>query len=309
MSWLASFWVAGLTRTCSMKRARVWPASSRRASAHHRDVLAHALSIGVTRLDTAYNYLRFGSHRMLAATIEDLVGCFAVSTKVGFFPVGHSAEHSLDPARLRGAVRESVDTLGIVPDVVFLHSPERSLTGLDVPAAAERLAAAAGVIGELAAAGWCNRWGIATWDPRPLAHIVGAQDADVVAPEVLMVRAGFLVPAGVLAAAEQLADRFAVRAENRWGMSPFAGRDTDPVWEAVYPRAFLAPTVRCSPVQAAFAAAYAITEVHWLVVGTDQPAHLDQLVAASLLPLDQEAIADYRRRLTQAAAGTRVAAS
>ncbi len=278
-------------------------------AAHRRDVLAHALSIGVNRLDTAYNYLRFGSHRMLAATIEDLVGCFAVSTKVGFFPVGHRMEHSLDPARLRGAVRESVDTLGTVPDVVFLHSPERSLTELDVSTAAERLAAASGVVAELAAAGWCNRWGIATWDPRPLAHVAAAQDAEVMAPEVLMVRAGLLVPADVLAAAEQLAHRFAVRAENRWGMSPFAGRCTDPVWEAVNTRAFLAPTVRSSPVQAAFAAAYAIPEVHWLVVGTNRPVHLDQLVAASRLPLDHAAIDGYRRRLTEATARARVATS
>lgn len=278
-------------------------------SAHRRDVLAHALSIGVNRLDTAYNYLRFGSHRMLAATTEDLVGSFAVSTKVGFFPVGPGVEHSLDPARLRGAVRESVDTLGTVPDVVFLHSPERSLTELDVPTAAERLATASGAVAELAAAGWCNHWGIATWDPRPLARVAAAQDADVMVPEVLMVRAGLLVPAGVLAAAEQLADRFAVRAENRWGMSPFAGRGTDPVWEAVNTRAFLAPTMRSSPVQAAFAAAYAIPEVHWLVVGTNRPVHLDQLVAASRLPLDQEAINGYRRRLTETTARARVTAS
>ncbi len=218
-------------------------------------------------------------------------------------------EHSLDPARLRGAVRESVDTLGIVPDVVFLHSPERSLTELDVLAAAERLAAAAGVVAELAAAGWCNRWGIATWDPRPLAHVTAAQDTDLVVPEVLMVRAGLLVPADVLAVAEQLADRFAVRTENRWGMSPFARRGTDPVWEAVNTRAFLAPTVRCSPVQAAFAAAYAIPKVHRLAVGTDRPVHLDQLVAASRLPLDQKAIVGYRRRLREVTASARAAAS
>lgn len=278
-------------------------------SAHRRDVLAHALSIGVTRLDTAYNYLRFGSHRTLTAMSGDLVGRFAVSTKVGFFPASHGVEHSLDPARLRGAVRESVDTLGTVPDVVFLHSPERSLTELDVPAAAGRLAAAAGAIAELAAAGWCNRWGIATWDPRPLAHVTVTQEASAVVPEVLMVRAGLLVPADVLTAAEQLADRFVVSAENRWGMSPFAGRGTDPVWEAVNTRAFLAPTVRCSPVQAAFAAAYAIPGVHLLAVGADRSVHLDQLVAASRLPLDHAAIAGYRRCLTEVTARARAAAS
>lgn len=214
-----------------------------------------------------------------------------------------------DPARLRGAVQESADTLGIVPDVVFLHSPERSLTELDVLAAAERLAAAASVVAEFAAAGWCNRWGIATWDPRLLARVAAAQEADVVVPEVLIVRAGLLVPASVLAAAEQLADRFVVRAENRWGMSPFAGRGADPAWEAVNPRAFLAPTVRSSPVQAAFAVAYAIPEVHLLAVGTDRSAHLDQLVAASRLPLDQTAIVGYRRCLTEATVRIRAAAS
>ncbi|MGH3702973.1 MAG: hypothetical protein ACRDQY_26755 [Pseudonocardiaceae bacterium] len=67
------------------------------------------------------------------------------------------------------------------------------MNGLDVSGAAERLAAAAAVVAELAAAGWCNRWGIATWDPRRLAQVAAAQTADVAVSEVLMVRAGFLV--------------------------------------------------------------------------------------------------------------------
>ncbi|MGH3871479.1 MAG: aldo/keto reductase [Pseudonocardiaceae bacterium] len=270
-------------------------------------MLTHALSIGVNRLDTAYNYLRFAAHRTLAATARDLLSRFAVSTKVGFFPTGLGAEHSLDPARLRQAVRESVDTLGIVPDVVFLHSPERSLAGLEVPAAAQRFAAAANVLAESAAAGWCNRWGIATWDPRPLTQLVAAQDPEVTAPDVLMVRAGLLVPTDVLAAAEHLADWFAVRIENRWGMSTFAGRAADPVWEELNLQAFLALTVHCSTVQAAFAVAYAIPKVHRLAISTNQPAHLEQLVTASRLPLIQAEITGYRRHLAEVTVRARTA--
>ncbi|MFK8909432.1 hypothetical protein [Streptomyces sp. YS-3] len=52
----------------------------------------------------------------------DLLPNFSLSTKVGFFPGGHS----LDPARLRTAVEQAVKDLGREPDLVFLHNPEHS---------------------------------------------------------------------------------------------------------------------------------------------------------------------------------------
>lgn len=69
-----------------------------------RELLEAALSVGVTALDTAYNYAHFGSHRILREVGEDLLERFEVSTKVGFFP----DRHDLAPARLRVAVEQSV---------------------------------------------------------------------------------------------------------------------------------------------------------------------------------------------------------
>ncbi len=81
----------------------------------------------MTDLDTAYNYRAFTSHRRLTATAGDLLSEFMISTKVGFFPGDREPEHSLDPVRLRRAIHQSVQDLGIQPDVVLLHNPERTL--------------------------------------------------------------------------------------------------------------------------------------------------------------------------------------
>lgn len=95
-----------------------------------RRLLETALTLGVTDLDTAYNYRGFTSHRRLAATAGDLLSEFTISTKVGFFPSSRGPEHSLDPVRLRQAVHESAQDLGAQPDVVLLHNPEQTLAEL-----------------------------------------------------------------------------------------------------------------------------------------------------------------------------------
>ncbi|MGH3886005.1 MAG: JmjC domain-containing protein, partial [Pseudonocardiaceae bacterium] len=78
-----------------------------------RDLLEHALSLGVRGLDTAFNYRDFTSHTQLARAAGELLGEFTVSTKVGFFPGDDSAAHavhSLDRARLWEAVERSRST-------------------------------------------------------------------------------------------------------------------------------------------------------------------------------------------------------
>ena len=146
--------------------------------------------------------------------------------------------------------------------------------------------------------GWCDSWGIASWNPRPLIELVVGEEVPVeVFPPVFMSRVGLTVGARVLEEIETLAQVWKIPPECRWGMSPFAGHSTDPVWARVNTRAFLEGDPECSNLSAAFRVAYALPEVARVAVGTDQLAHLDELIRAVCLSVDAKAIADYRRLL------------
>ncbi|MBN9748635.1 hypothetical protein DMP23_47500 [Amycolatopsis sp. A1MSW2902] len=269
-------------------------------SRHDRLILEHALAAGVRAIDTAFNYRGFGSHRTLAAAAADLLAEFAVSTKVGFFPgPAGTPVHSLDPVRLRDALDESAATLDLVPETVFLHNPERALTSTDPAENLDRLAAAAAVLAQAKAAGLCRSWGVSTWDARPLAAAVtdAAAAARVPAPQVLMTRAGLLVAADVLDAAEHLAGLYGLDTGARWGMSPFGGQVQRPVWKTLDPRGFLAPHQNATVAQALLRVAYVLPPVGRMAVGTDDPAHLDELLAAAELDVDEQRIARYRELL------------
>lgn len=169
-------------------------------------MIQHAYSLGVRGIDTAFNYRGFTSHRSLARVAGDLLAEFTLSTKVGFFPASEPATravHSLDPARLRAAVDQSCDDLGRAPDVVFLHSPERSLAGLTLRQSRDSLAAACDALTTATVAGQCGVWGVATWDPRPVVAAL-AGDPSGIAPEVLLLRAGLAVADPILTATEAL---------------------------------------------------------------------------------------------------------
>ncbi len=127
-------------------------------------------------------------------------------------------------------------------------------------------------------------------------------DTRVPGPHVMMAPAGLLVPANVLDASEQLAGHFDIRPAGRWGMSPFGGRASDPLWETVKPRQFLSPHQRCSLRQAVVRVAFLLPAVDPLAVGIDQPAHLDELIAARDLTLDQATVARYRELIRTRAA-------
>lgn len=278
-------------------------------SAHQRLILEHALTAGVRALDTAYNYRGFSSHRTLAARAEDLLGEFDLSTKVGFFPGPAGAPvHSLNPGRLRDAIDESATVLGHVPAVVFLHNPERAMPGANPAAEADQLAAACVVLQEAVAAGVCRSWGWASWDPRLVAAALPNANtvftAGIPVPEVLMVRAGLLVPADVLDAAEHLARMFGPAARFRWGMSPFGGEVARPVWDTVDPRGFLAPQQNATVVQALLRVAFSLPDVDRVAVGTDDPAHLDALIAAADLAVEEPRVARYRALLRDRAVRT-----
>ncbi|MGH3565277.1 MAG: aldo/keto reductase [Pseudonocardia sp.] len=266
-------------------------------SGHDRLILEHALTTGIRALDTAYNYRRFTSHRTLASTAADLLGEFTISTKVGFFPGERGTPvHSLDPVRLRDAIDESATTLGVVPEVVFLHNPERALPGTDPAAELDRLATACQALDEARTAGLCRSWGLSSWDTRPLAAALPdtTAAAGIPVPRVLMVRAGLLVTADVLDTSEHLADIFGLPTGARWGMSPFGGNAAHPVWDTVDPREFLAPQQNSTVAQAVLRVAFTLPAVGRIAVGTDNPAHLDALIAATGLEIDHEKVARYR---------------
>ncbi|MCX4632884.1 aldo/keto reductase [Streptomyces sp. NBC_01443] len=259
-------------------------------SGHRRDILTAALDLGVNALDTAAPYHGHHSHRTLAKTAGDLLPRFSVSTKIGYFP---GLGHSLDPGHLRLGVELAVRDLGQEPDLVFLHNPEQSLTGASPAGLADRLAAACTELEAAVEQGLCRAWGVSSWDPRPLSAIALG---GLPRPEVLMVRAGLLVGVEILDAA--LAVREAWEPATTWGMSPFGGSATQPVWEMFDPRPFLhGHRDDDGRAQAAFRAAFLLPAVDAVAVSTDNPAHLRELTEALHFNVDEQAAERYLRHL------------
>jgi len=225
-----------------------------------------------------------------------LLGEFTVSTKVGYFPNGDTggrAVHSLAPAQLREAIEKSVDDLGRRPDVVFLHNPEHTLRELLAAQARDHLDRASIALIEAVAAGLCGAWGIASWDPRPVADVISSD----LPPAVLLLRSGLSVGAPTLAAAEKLCRTLDIPLGERWGMSPFGGSTTDPAWQAVNLASFLLDEQRASTAQIAFRLAYELPHVTRVAVGTTRTAHLRDLVDATDLEVSATAVRRYRELL------------
>ncbi|MFD9477810.1 aldo/keto reductase [Streptomyces nojiriensis] len=261
-------------------------------SRHHRDILTAALDLGVTALDTAAPYLGFRSHAVLAETAADLLPKFTLSTKVGFFPGAGGVEHSLDPGRLRLAIEKATQELGREPDTVLLHNPERSLTSLSPTDGHALLGSACTALVDAAREGLCRTWGVSSWDTRPLG-MVGV--GDLPSPDVLMVRAGFLVGIALLDTTAVLGRVW--QAGETWGMSPFGGGNGN-AWEDFDPRPFLRPPHDgLSRVQAAFRTAFHLPSAAAVAVGTDNPVHLAELVQALGADVDTTAVSQYLRAL------------
>ncbi|MGW7460599.1 aldo/keto reductase [Streptomyces sp. NPDC054797] len=261
-------------------------------SRHHRDILTAALDLGVTSLDTAAAYLGFRSHAVLAETAADLLPKFALSTKVGFFPGAGGAEHSLDPSRLRLAIEKAARELGREPDTVLIHNPERSLTGLSPADGHALLGSACTALVDAARDGLCRTWGVSSWDTRPLG-MAGVEDLP--SPDVLMVRAGFLVGIDLLDTTAVLHSVW--QAGETWGMSPFGGGNGK-VWEDFDPRPFLRPPHDgLSRVQAAFRTAFHLPSAVAVAAGTDNPGHLAELVQALGADVNTTAVSQYLRAL------------
>ncbi|MFJ4962669.1 aldo/keto reductase [Streptomyces sp. NPDC088729] len=268
-------------------------------SRHERCLLTGALDLGVTSIDTSTNYLGFRSHTVLARTAGDLLPRLTISTKVGYFPGPERSEHSLDPVRLYEAVEQAARDLGREPDLVFLHNPEHSLRDIG-DHGRDALAQGCAALDDAASKGLCGAWGVSSWDPSPL---VGLVDPTAPRPSVLMSRAGLLVGVGTLDAVEALATAWGLGNGSVWGMSPFGGNAGDPVWDRVDPRMFLRNGDGFSRTQAAFRAAYGLPRVGTLAVGTDEPAHLAQLLDALAAEADEGTIHEYRALLRERSSG------
>ncbi|MDT3395630.1 aldo/keto reductase [Streptomyces sp. B1866] len=254
--------------------------------------LAAALDLGIEAIDTAFNYQEFTAHQTLARFV-DLLAEFRVSTKVGYFPGPSGAIHSLDPGRLRYALEKTNQDLGRTPDLVFLHNPEHTLAQLAPGQARDCLTQACTVLARATKEGLCGAWGIASWRPGPLLGVI---NGGAPRPDVLMVRSGLLVGTDTIDAAESLARQWNLPAAAMWGMSPFGGSATDPVWGRLNPRVFLRPDAAqaCSPIQAAFRAAYHLPRVATVAVGSDDPAHIRELIDSLGVEADESTIARYR---------------
>ncbi|MGW1430911.1 aldo/keto reductase [Streptomyces sp. NPDC002431] len=254
--------------------------------------------MGITAIDTSFNYRGFTAHATLANVASDLLPHFVLSTKVGTFPGTGRPEHSLDPVRLRAALEQTNRELGRVPDLVFLHNPERSLR---IPAAVAKdaLGQACATLAAAVKVGLCGAWGISSWDPRPLPDLV---DTTMPRPAALMVRAGLLVGIDVLEASEALAARWRIAPDHIWGMSPFGGNADDPVWGQLDPRFFVSEEDNAvSALQAAFRTAFLLPEVGRLAVGTNDPTHLQELADALRYEPDTDRLRAYRQLIQERA--------
>ncbi len=225
----------------------------------------------------------------------DLLPRFTVSTKVGYFPGWERAEHSLDPVRLYETVEQAAQDLGREPDLVFLHNPEHSLHG-PVDHGRDSLAQACAALDGATSKGLCGAWGVSSWDPSPLVGLVGPATPK---PSVLMARAGLLVGIRTLDAVEALTVAWDLDRRRTWGMSPFGGGTGDPLWDRIDPRVFLRGGEGFSRVQAAFRASYCLPDVGTMAVGTDDPAHLGQLLDALDAEPDERTIHEYRALLRE----------
>ncbi len=269
-------------------------------SRHERRLLTGALDLGVTSVRHERQLPRFPlAHRPGADGRRSSAQAHGLHEGVGYFPGRERAEHSLDPVRLYEAVEHAVRDLGREPGLVFLRNPEQSLGDASAHGR-DTLAQACAALDDATSKGLSGAWGMASWDPSPL---VGLVDPTTPKPSVLMARAGLLVGTRTLEAAEALAAAWDLDRSRLWGMSPFGGNTGNSVWGRIDPRVFLQGGDGFSRAQAAFRASYCLPGVGTMAVGTDDPAHLGELLDSLAAEPNERTIHEYRALLRERSTG------
>jgi pyridoxine 4-dehydrogenase len=142
--------------------------------------------------------------------------------------------------------------------------------------------------------------GIATWASPTLVGLLRLHAARP-RPHVLLSRVGLTLTHTQLRHGTELAELLSVPTDGRWGMSPFAGAADHPVWTSTDLAAFFVPPHAVAGVPAAFRLAYDLPPVARIAVGTSCARHLEELVGATRLAVDDDAVARYRSLLARGA--------
>lgn len=255
------------------------------------ELLSFAHEVGVQHLDTAYNYGGFLGLDHLA--LYEAPAAFKITSKVGFFPsAGHSAEHSLEPARLLCAIEDTVARLRAPLDVILLHNPERAAHCSGPEDLPRRIASAVETLKDAVTSGLASRWGFSIWEPQALlAHLAPLE----LQPDVLMTRVGLTVGPQDLAAIEACREALAWPGLECRGMAPLGGRRVTRLLSASDLRSFV--PLATTNAQAAVRVSFELPRVSLVALGTSFPAHLNEAVEACAMAIDDDYTAAYRTLL------------
>ena len=186
--------------------------------------------------------------------------------------------------RLGGELRV---TIRVADDVCVNHCPELVLRD-------DALVQACVTLDATVAKGLCAAWGVASWDPSALLSLI---DTTVPRPAGLMVRAGLLVGARTLDAADALTEAWGLEGDKVWGMSPFGGCADTPVWGQDRPTRLPPGRQPTLPRTGGVRAACHLPRVGSVAVGTNEPAHLGELVGVPAGGVDERTVQEYRSLL------------
>lgn len=133
--------------------------------AESKRILARALELGITHIDTANAYTDGNSERIVGAFVKAHRDAVTVATKCGFGRMPGGKPEGLSPARLRGAITESLERMQLeYVDLYYLHVPDH----------ATPIEETLDVVGELLEAKKIRSWGISNygaWQVLEMMHV------------------------------------------------------------------------------------------------------------------------------------------
>lgn len=140
----------------------------RTTEADARSILARAVELGVTHIDTANAYNEGASERIVGAFVKGIREKIVLATKCGFGRVAGKPE-GLSGARVKGAIDESLSRLGTdYVDIYYLHVPDH-----DTPIE-ETLDAVADLLDEKKILSW-GVSNYAAWQVLEMIHLADAR--------------------------------------------------------------------------------------------------------------------------------------